>query len=194
MAISKRATQGLAAMAAAMLATGGASAVPISYSIQALGTGSLGAEVFDAAAFSIVTRADTDDIVATSSGFRVANASAWVTLASGSTAAFSGDIHTVVNQTFSRVGVSDFATGRAILFVDHPGAAGYGLDTGAGPWAGTGFAFNTGFGHPTTLGDFTLNAVSVGSFSASVVPEPASAAMLLAGAGLLWGWRRRATA
>lgn len=184
----------LLAALAALAAAGAVQAVPITYTFQAVGSGSLGSQGFADLAFAIVTTADTDDVVDGPNGHRVANATAWITLASGPAAQFTGDIVTVVNASLSRVGVSDSATNRAILFVDHPDAGAYDLRGDVGPLVGTAFAFNTGFEHSTTLGSFVLNDVSAGSFSAAVVPEPATAALLLAGGAVLLARRRRGAA
>ncbi|MCW5609729.1 MAG: PEP-CTERM sorting domain-containing protein [Rubrivivax sp.] len=179
---------------ATLAAAGAVHAVPITFTFEAVGGGSLGTQGFADTAFTIVTTADTDDIVVGPNGRRVANATAWITLASGPVAQFTGDIVTVVNSTLSSVGVSDFAVNRAILFLSHPDAGTYDLASSTGPLTGTAFVFNTGFQHGTTLGPLVLNEISAASFTAAVVPEPASAALLLSGGAALLGWRRRVAA
>lgn len=179
---------------ACVLAASAAQAVPITFSFDAVGSGSLGGESFVDSAFSIVATADTDDVLTGANGRRVHDSAAVVRLASGSSASFTGDIFTVVNVPLSRVGLSDFTAGRAILFVDHPGAAAYGLDGSIGPLTGTGVIFNTGFEHATTAGSFVIDSAEAGVFTASVVTEPGSAALLAVGAAVLLGWRRRTAA
>jgi hypothetical protein len=162
-------------------------AVPITFELSATGNGSLGGQPFSGADFTITSTANTENVTGFGPGiFRLDAETAVVSVAGIGFGAFSNLTANVDNQNLGRVGFSDFDEGAAVLFVDHAAFLSYDLTSSIGPLSGPP-AFNFGRDFPTSNGNFSLTFVSEVTFRAIVVPEPASAIVLIAGGSMLAG-------
>lgn len=155
--------------------------------MRGVGSGIFAAEVFASATFTIVGRADTDDIVpflSQSEGFRVINASTVVSVEGIGEGLFTNEIQTAVNNTFRSAGFGDTITGLGIQFARDPVFATYDLRTSFPETFGEP-SFNAGSRFPTTFGSIEWSTVTSLSFEAVIVPEPAAGLGALLAVGLL---------
>ena len=170
-----------------------AKADPITFTITAVGSGSLGANAFTNASFTIAAVADTSAVRPgpVPGVFEIPNSLVTVSVAGLPTATFTIPINVVDNQGLSRAGFGAPTLGTGLLTVNNPAFATYGLTAPIGPLAGTPF-FSPGVAFATTGGNFTLTAVTGATFQASPVPEPATMVLLSSGlAGVAAAVRRR---
>ena len=164
----------------------------ITYAFTATGSGTLGANAFTDASFTITSTADTSHVASTGEGFSVPDLTATVSVSGLGAATFTDPTTTIDNQGLGKVGISDSVPGVALLFEDNAAFVTYDLTTPIGPLTGSS-DFNSGVNFATTAGDFSLTNVSTATFQATTrsVPEPSSLAVLAIGFVILEGWLRR---
>jgi hypothetical protein len=167
-----------------------ARATLLTYTFTAIGSGSLGANTFSNASFTITTTADTNQVTSLGGSIVVPDLTATVCVSGFETATFTFATKNVDNQGLSRAGLSgEFFP--AILFEDNAAFSTYDLTTPIGPLTGPP-SFNSGANFPTTAGNFSLRAVSDVTFEATTAqaaPEPSLLALLGIGTATLAGWR-----
>jgi hypothetical protein len=191
--MTKKACVVLAALVG-LVGFGEARADPITYTFTGTASGSLGANAFTNASFTIVSTADTSQVTMTGPGiFHIPDLTATVSVAGLGTAAFTIPTINVSNQNLPGAGFSAPDQDLAILFELNQAFASYDLTTSIGPLSGPP-EFNSGFHFATTSGDFVLNSVSgdvTFTAQASPAPEPSALALFGLGAAALAGWRWR---
>ena len=161
-----------------------AAASPVIYTLTGIGTGSLGADPFSDASFTITSTADTSDITESVGVFSVSDSLATLFVSGLGTATFTIPTMTVDN-TAGAAAISAPVQNMAILADFSPAFSSYDLNSSLTPVTGTP-AFNSDTGFGTTAGDFSLSSVSSVTFQAEVVPEPSVFALLgIASIGLV---------
>jgi hypothetical protein len=178
---------------------GPAKANPITYTLTAVGSGSLGSEYFTNETFTITSTADTANITESTgyssiSTYIVPDTTSAVSVDGLATATFTvpseevalsvvGDVAiqapSQINDTFSVI----------VLGAATSGLNSYNLNTSIGPLSGSP-QINSGIDFSTTAGNFDLTSVTSDTFQAQVVPEPDSLAPLGLGA-LFLGYKRK---
>jgi PEP-CTERM motif-containing protein len=184
-----------------------AQAAPISYTISAVGSGSLGTNSFSDVSFTITSTADTSQIDINSPLFPdilvVTNESATIEISGLGTATFTSTLSDFANQyvgpqwnrTVGAVGVTDISDGYDIIDVQNSAFDTYDLRSSIGPVSGTTFG-NAGYPVGTTAGTFQLNSLpTTATFQATLqsVPEPATVLLVALGLGVLLIGRRRSS-
>lgn len=164
-------------------------AVPITFRIEGIGTGSLANVQFVDAPFIIQARADTDDVVLSGSRSEVVSTLASVTVPGLGRGFFSNETRTTSNPNVDRGGIGDFGLILAIIFVDNPIFDTYALDSALAPVAGP-TRINDGTPFPTSIGDFSLSMVLGDAFFSATLPEPGLGAAALGTACALLTRRR----
>jgi hypothetical protein len=97
----------------------------ITYTFSGTATGSLGANRFTDASFTLTSTADTTQVMGSGGIFVVPDLTATVSVAGLGTADFTIPTTNVDNQNLARVGLSDPGQNLAILFEDNPAFANY---------------------------------------------------------------------
>jgi hypothetical protein len=171
---------------------GSAQAVPVSYVVSGIGTGSLDTSVFAATPFTLTSTADTDDIYSPRSMvYRVPNASLVVWIDGLGTATFTIPTITVSNWNYGgSAGLGAPVQDQGIVFVNDGRFASWRLQPSIGPFGGSSLSINSGARFATTGGELSFTAIDAATFGATVVPEPASAALLGLGGLALYGLRK----
>jgi hypothetical protein len=185
-----RACLGLAAVVAGLCA--GPSelrATPIVYTLEGVGSGSLGGSPFNNTYFIITSTANTDQITSGGGLFTVPTTSAIIDVTGVSTAAFTGFTSNFLARNsggFPTAGIDqDLGTPNSLTVLDifmHPGLEFYQMNTDIGPLNGSA-TFNAGLPFPTTGGNLVFDTINEVTFRAYLgVPEPNSAVLLASGA------------
>jgi len=167
-----------------------ADALPITYSFEGVGSGSLNNVAFDNSAFSFELHADTDKI--TNYGvFKVRVISSAINITGFSTASFNPSVLNVfMNPSFNALGFQDTLHGD-LLDISDDALAGYNLATSIDViYEPDPTAYNQFVNVATTSGPMSLSNVDWVNFSATVVPEPSSALLLAVGSGGVIFYRR----
>jgi hypothetical protein len=166
-----------------------AAASPVTYTLSGTGTGSLGADPFSDASFSITATADTSSITESLGVFFLSDSIATLFVSGVGTATFTVPTM-MVDNTAGAAGISAPNQNMTILANYSPAFSSYDLSSSLAPVSGTP-AFNPGTGFATTVGDFTLSSVSSVIFQAEVVPEPSAFPLLgLASLGFILQTRK----
>jgi hypothetical protein len=161
-------------------------ATPILYTLEGIGSGSLGGTAFTNMYFIITSTADTDQITVVPGLFSVPTTSAIIDVTGFSTASFTGFtsefLSTGPGASFPIAGIDqDLNTPDSLSILDlfqHPGLQGYQLNTDIGPLTGSA-TFNPGHPFPTTGGNIIFDTVSEVTYRAYLgVPEPSSIVLL----------------
>ena len=129
--------------------------------------------------------ADADNIFAFTHSFIVLNPSMSVFVSGVGSGGFADPTRTVSNQEFSHSGFGNDALHLGVAFVNNEIFTSYDLRTPIGPVAGL-LTFNANASFPTTAGDFTLTDALDGTFTATAVPEPTSAALVFSACAIGW--------
>jgi hypothetical protein len=194
---------GLTVLVALAVVAGGqvASAIPITYTEQAIASGTLGTTSFSGADLTIEWTGDTDDVVG-SGGFltndAAANAVILTIVGVGSTT-FTENLRVFVNQSFQPPAAGFGRASGSLLATFDNTFGSYDAKTAIGPVTGSAF-FRQDFFFGTGLGNLNIQAIrETATFTATVddtppVPEPATMTLLgfaLAGiAGRRWRQRK----
>jgi hypothetical protein len=187
-----------AALLAAIIcfSASGALAAIIQVTINATGTGTIGATPFNNASFTITTQYNSANRGAITGGFGVPNVLAAINISGIGTAAFTQNTRIFSNESnqaagFSRDTNGNGLNGNDILNVDGPAFATWDLTTPVGPvFDATPSPVNQATNLSTSLGTLSFTAYSNATFTATV-PEPATAAALLTATAAAATMRRR---
>jgi hypothetical protein len=189
-------------VAAVVAMAGVARADQITYTDQAIASGSLGGTTFSDALVTVSFTGDTSNVFDDGGILRNLIGTGTVTVAGIGTVAFTDSIQAFVNQGDDFVGIADTTLGPvSILDTDtNPAWETYDLKSAIGPLSGAPF-INPGQAFGTASGSFILNSVSGDStFTAAIggqtVPEPSTLALsgIAAFVGLGMWMRRRKNA
>jgi hypothetical protein len=181
-------------------------AAPITYTVTAIGTGSLGGSSFTNAAVTVTLTGDTAGVThpfgSTFNNFGPAT----VNVAGIGTGTFTNSMIVFCSQTGGPGGIGAAGIEDNVLFLDildtaNAAFASYECATAIGPVTGPAL-FNGGSAFPTSLGDFILTDVGNSTFTAALGPvvaqsiptlsEWAMVAMgMLLAAGAVWHLGRR---
>ncbi len=178
-------------IATTFLASGIASATPITYTESATVSGSLGGTAFRNALVTLTMSTDTTSV--TFAGGLFTNiAPATVTVSGVGSATFTDTIDVFDNPTFAPP-AAGFGVdgGGSILDTFNAAFGSYDLTTAIGPITGSPF-INPGMSINTTAGSFIINTSGNSTFTAvtgTAVPEPTT--LVLLGSGLIVAARRR---
>lgn len=167
-------------------------AVPITYILSGTGTGSVGATPFADAAFTIRVFADTGSIAQSSPLFQVEAISSTVDVTGFPSAVFTVDERVLVAQDVPALAFSRSLSrgGNDLLDIENAAFANYDLRSTFGPvFDPAPFAVSQFWGEPSTLGNVAFTSARDVTFTATVVPEPSSLALV--GIGLFATLRRR---
>ena len=159
---------------------GNAEAVPITYTEQVVGTGSLGSSTFTNALVTITFTGDTENVFTPVFGV-LANSvgTAAVTVPGLGLATFIDRVAVFDTPTNNGAGIADFTTNSDVLDIVNTAFATYDLRTGIGPLSGTSMIFPART-CDTTQGAFHLTTAGASAiFGASIVPEPNSLALIV---------------
>ncbi len=160
-----------------------ANAVPITYTYDGVGSGTIGTSTFSGAAFSIVASADTDNIQPWSNAdLQNTHLSTSIHISGVGTFDILTASHTWIAQNCcAGIGEdlsSNWITMNSTQLID----VGYGLDTNIGPIIDNSPSnINQFTGVSTSGGTMAFSSVSTVSFTATVVPEPSTAILLTIG-------------
>lgn len=137
-------------------------AVPITYTVAATGTGSLGASTFTNALVTITLTGDTSGVTGTGPFFNAGPTT--VNVAGIGTATFTNLIQ-VFDNLAGVAGIEDFGVNLDILDTSNAAFTSYDLKSAIGPLSGSSL-FNPGALFPTDLGNFSLTSVGNSTFTA----------------------------
>ena len=173
-----------------------ARAVPISYTFEGVGTGSLGGTAFTSEQFTISVSADTDLVVVPfpgSSLSRTENLAANISFSGGS-----GGIFTVPTSTVVRRDLGDIIFGRldfnlALFSTFRPEYMSYDLISDIGPLTDLNpeIPLNQFSNVPLDTGLLTFSSIDTITFQAAVVPIPAAVWLFCSGLLGMIGIARR---
>jgi hypothetical protein len=165
-------------------------AVPITYSIKGIGSGTLDGTSFTDDLVSITIAGDTNNIVSLTSSVSKNAGPTTVSVAGVGTDTLPNIVDFV--DRFPDEEFFGTPTGSPFWEIDDSAFATYNLDTSIGPVSGPPFLSKT----PTVTGsggNFDLSVMGTSTFEADVVPLPATLPLFATGLGAfgLLGWRRK---
>lgn len=184
-------TTSIAVMLALLVGLGypaGIAAAPITYTEQAVATGSLGGTGFSDAAVALTFVGDTSNVFLDSGIWRNEIGTATVTVTGIGTATFTESMEVFDNGGAMAVGVANPSASALDTF--NPLLSAYDLQSAIGPLSGQSF-IRPDITFSTNLGGFNLQIAGDSTFTATTVPEPSSLAMASLGALALVAYRRR---
>jgi hypothetical protein len=161
-------------------------AAPMIYTLTSVGSGTLGDHEFHNTEFTITAPGDSSHQINVFPGVFRVPVSATITVPTVGAGAFWNPMIAVVNWDRELAGFSDVSMNREILSV--PAVChGYDLTTTVGPL--TGPTAYTYWNFPTTAGNFSLTHAQSGTFTARLLPEPATGPPIIVAAIWLIRWR-----
>ena len=164
-------------------------AVPITYTEQAIASGSFGGTAFSDALMTIVLIGDTSSVTLDAAIYHNIGP-ATVTVAGIGSATFTDQMDAFCNVSGTGAGgISDVTLNVLVLVTNGLQPSSCTLGTVSGTVSGT-TTFNSLLHYPTTNGSLFFTAIGISSFTATAVPEPGSLALLGIGLSCLIAVRR----
>jgi hypothetical protein len=170
---------------------------PVTYTEQAIASGTLGGSSFTSALVTIVFTGDTVNVTGGGGFFTNAVGIATVTVGGIGTATFTDSMEAFDNQIFgppAAAGIGDITVPGSVLDTFNTVFASYDLTSSIGPVPGGSFIRpDLTFG--TTLGGLNISSAGDSTFTAvvssSATPEPTSLALVGLGSVALAAFRRK---
>lgn len=174
-------------VAAVVFSAGMAHAGPITYSISAILSGSLGGTSFNNTPATLTMNADTSGVTG-GAGFFTINGTVLLNVSGIGSGTFTDVMEVFDNQSYPAVGFADVTVGPSVLDVIDSAFTTYALTTAIGPITNTPYV-NFGESFPTTAGAFIITDSSNATFTA-ITPEPMSFGLLGLGLAAIAGGAR----
>jgi hypothetical protein len=153
-----------------------AGAEPITYTFQAVATGTLGQTAYTNALVTLTFKGDTNDVVLVGGISQISVGTATVTVATIGTATFTDKMAVTDVQSLNQVGLTDLNNSNDVLDVLGSAFATYQLNTSIGPISTETPFWEQETGYNTTRGAFVINFVpgnaTFAAVAASTIPGP----------------------